>query len=84
MDPILRLVEKMAVNSRGGTKLNCKKVEDNLLEYLDGSLDTQSLEVIESHLATCDSCSHRLKILKVETQMLKSYFRWSNSRAANE
>ena len=37
-------------------KLDCKKIEDILPLYLDGSLDEREAREVEKHLASCERC----------------------------
>jgi len=49
---------------------------EDLIDYLDGGLDDR--EVIEAHLAICDSCAgdlNSLRVSRIETATEKRYFR---------
>ena len=40
--------------------MDCKEAEEQLLQYLVGSLDSQEMSRIDNHLDTCVQCSSRL------------------------
>ena len=44
-----------------GTAMNCKDVQEALLNYYDHSLDTAAREEIKNHLETCSSCRADIK-----------------------
>ncbi|ADU28740.1 DUF4179 domain-containing protein [Evansella cellulosilytica] len=43
--------------------MTCKKVEDRLLDYLDGNLPSEQVSEIKNHVQTCSSCANELKKL---------------------
>ena len=45
-------------------KIPCKIIEDLLPSYMDEILSDSVKEAVELHLATCDSCSEKLKDFK--------------------
>ena len=45
-------------------KIDCKIIEDLLLPYLDGTLNSKSKEIVENHLLNCDNCKNKFKELK--------------------
>ena len=45
--------------------MECNRVIEMLSAYVDGFLDEQSLELVESHLAECAECSRELDYLRI-------------------
>ncbi len=44
--------------------MNCKKIEHQLIDYVDGNLDKEMLKKVEAHLKDCKSCSKALQELQ--------------------
>jgi hypothetical protein len=51
--------------------MNCVRIRNLLSEYLDGEIRGTDREIIEEHLAECDSCAHVSAVLQ-RTSMLLS------------
>ena len=45
--------------------MKCCRVLEMLSSYIDGILDEQSLELVESHLAECAECNRELEYLRI-------------------
>lgn len=45
-------------------KTECEIVEDLLLGYVDGVLNTESKKLVDKHLLECDNCLKRLNEIK--------------------
>src|SRR5580658_9652945 len=43
------------------TAMNCKEIQEVLLDYLDHSLDAASYEEIKKHLESCEKCKLDVK-----------------------
>lgn len=52
--------------------MNCKKVEGQLQELLDGGLDRRMAAQAQAHLGTCVSCAGRYEILRSIALSLKT------------
>ncbi|MGM0453827.1 MAG: anti-sigma factor family protein, partial [Thermodesulfobacteriota bacterium] len=39
--------------------MKCQDVENQLLDYLDGGLDSRSRQAMEKHLDTCAQCRQK-------------------------
>lgn len=44
---------------------DCEKYEKDFIDYLDGTLDGERLEMFVKHLRSCAVCSHRLETMRV-------------------
>ncbi len=44
--------------------MNCKQIEDQLIEYIDGNLDDKTSQLIESHISRCENCKKALMELQ--------------------
>ena len=44
--------------------MDCKKIRELLSEYIDGTLDAKTRDVVEEHLKTCKGCKEELEALK--------------------
>ncbi|SEK86488.1 Putative zinc-finger [Aquimarina amphilecti] len=44
--------------------MNCKQIEEKLIDYLDNNLDQREHETITVHLKNCDSCKESIQELK--------------------
>lgn len=51
--------------------MNCKHVESNLQEYLNGTLDPVLTEMIDAHISDCETCQKKLDREKNLTDFLK-------------
>ncbi len=40
---------------------NCERTEEQLIDFIDGSLDEPASELVQAHLASCDVCSETLR-----------------------
>ena len=47
-------------------KTECEIVQDLLLGYVDGVLNTESKKLVEKHLLKCDNCQTKLKEIKAD------------------
>jgi anti-sigma factor RsiW len=45
-------------------ELACRDVVEILSDYLDGALDDDTREVVETHLASCEGCDRALAQLR--------------------
>ncbi|WP_299435295.1 HEAT repeat domain-containing protein [uncultured Aquimarina sp.] len=45
--------------------MNCKQIEELLIDHLDGNLDQKEHQVITAHLTTCNSCKESLQELQL-------------------
>ncbi|WP_299243690.1 HEAT repeat domain-containing protein [uncultured Aquimarina sp.] len=45
--------------------MNCNQIQEQLIEYLDGSVDQNTHQVIAAHLITCTSCQESLEELQL-------------------
>jgi anti-sigma factor RsiW len=50
--------------------MNCVKVRNLLSEYLDGEIQGTDREIIEEHLAECDSCARVSAVLQSTSRLL--------------
>ncbi len=50
--------------------MNCKKVENNLIFYIEGELDAPLSKKIDAHLETCSSCKALYKNMKADMDFL--------------
>lgn len=41
--------------------MNCKQIEERLIDYLDGNLDQKEHQIITAHLTTCNDCQESLE-----------------------
>ena len=44
-------------------RINCEIAEDLIPLYIDNALSKSSVEVLEEHLAGCDNCSSKVRLL---------------------
>ncbi|WP_318614550.1 DUF4179 domain-containing protein [Sporosarcina sp. YIM B06819] len=44
--------------------MNCKECQEQLVEYIDGTMDETARQDIEQHIADCDSCKQELANFK--------------------
>lgn len=42
--------------------MECKHIQKKLLEYIDGILSYEDSELVESHIAECDSCRREIEL----------------------
>lgn len=52
--------------------MNCKKVRELLSDYIDGELKPDICNLIETHIAKCNSCAMFLTTLKKTIKLIKS------------
>ncbi|MDH7446159.1 HEAT repeat domain-containing protein [Aquimarina sp. 2201CG14-23] len=45
--------------------MNCKKIENKLIDYIDRNLDQETYKAITAHLTTCNNCKESLQELKL-------------------
>ncbi|WP_108804784.1 HEAT repeat domain-containing protein [Aquimarina sp. Aq107] len=45
--------------------MNCKQIEEKLIDYLDDNLDRQEHETITVHLSNCSSCKESINELRI-------------------
>ncbi|MFD2563353.1 HEAT repeat domain-containing protein [Aquimarina rubra] len=45
--------------------MNCKQIQELLIDYLDGNLDQKEHQVITAHLTICNSCQESLQELQL-------------------
>ncbi|MEN6501943.1 MAG: zf-HC2 domain-containing protein [Tenuifilaceae bacterium] len=45
-------------------KMNCKLAQQNMLNYLDGTIDKSIINAFEEHVGSCSSCRDELQLLK--------------------
>ncbi|MCF6240339.1 MAG: zf-HC2 domain-containing protein [Bacteroidales bacterium] len=50
--------------------MNCKEVENNLIFYIEGELDTNFSKKLNAHLKTCSSCNALYKNMKADMDFL--------------
>lgn len=46
-----------------GDKMNCREYQDQLIEYLDGTLLKEEAEAVQSHLSRCQACQKEEEVL---------------------
>lgn len=51
--------------------MNCKEVENNLIFYIDGELDTSLSKKMNRHLKTCSSCHALYQNMKADLDLFK-------------
>jgi hypothetical protein len=44
--------------------MNCERIRDYFIDYIDGSLNTEEKQMVESHLKDCKECSEELVMLR--------------------
>ena len=49
-------------------KTECEIVQDLLLGYVDGVLNTGSKKLVQKHLLKCDNCQSKLEEIKADTK----------------
>ena len=47
-------------------RINCEIAEDLIPLYIDNALSKSSVEVLEEHLAGCDNCSSKVRLLQTD------------------
>jgi len=45
--------------------MNCKQIEERLIDHLDNNLDQKEHQIITAHLTTCNSCKESLQELQL-------------------
>ncbi len=53
--------------------MNCRRLENVMMEYLDGVLDAGERAHVESHLASCTDCQARVEGFRRVSQALESW-----------
>jgi len=46
------------------TEMNCKLAQQNMLNYLDGTINKGMVKAFEEHVDSCSSCQNELQLLK--------------------
>ena len=52
----------------------CEKTDSRLIDYLDGTLDTEAHKAVEDHLAVCATCRTEYEWLKTAMADLEARF----------
>jgi len=60
---------KQVLKMMSGNAPNCKKVDNFLMDYLDGQLDSKTAKSFEEHIDMCEGCKAYVKEYK-ETVLL--------------
>jgi hypothetical protein len=50
--------------------MNCAGIQELLSEYIDGTLDTNAVQVVEKHISVCQDCKHTLASLRAMVEEL--------------
>ena len=50
--------------------MNCVRIRNLLSEYLDGEIQRTDREIVEEHLAQCDSCAHVSAVMQSTSMLL--------------
>ena len=53
--------------------MECRKFENKLIHYLEGSLTSEEMNATRQHLEVCSSCSEKLEYLKVHANVMEEY-----------
>ena len=51
--------------------MNCKIIEDKILDYIDGDMSSEEEEIIRKHLENCSECNRKYKEIKSTIDYIK-------------